>query len=345
MVAQGVDQADGDRLRQAVADIHPRAAAAAAEDGVKFVDERLRDAVAPHIDVADVRKIRLRERLFAQQLAVHGGHAREDVRLPAHDLRGAHLRVEADAHDVGAAHEHTHVHIDAQSEPVEDGQDVVQRRVAVDRLAQKLLRLRAQAVEHGVVVRDDLGLARGAAAGEVDGRRARSELRRRAAGIFAVFEVLFKRFAEGGALLREAVVELARPAHIIRAVADEGGDAEVRPAAAVDVVHERELAARAPHALAQRFGRDEGMHEVDRRAQLVRRVKTKQRRRGVGDAQGDRVPLPDRKFGGEVVRERVDQAEHFVEGILFPIKGDGGAHGAAGNVVQQRLVHRTVFGE
>ena len=71
----------------------------------------------------------------------------------------------------------------SQPEPVKDGQNVVQRRIICDGFAEKLLRLGAEVVENEVVVRDDLGLPRRAAARKIDsglvfGKRSRLQVRR-----------------------------------------------------------------------------------------------------------------------------------------------------------------------
>ena len=260
-------------------------------------------------------------------------------------LPGAHFRAELDAHDVRAAHERAHVHIDAEPEAVENGQNVIKSAVISDGFAQKFFRLRAEAVEHGIVVRDDLGFARRAAAGEIDGGFAVFPLCRGEARVAALFKERLERLAERRAFVGHLIIDARDEPHVRGAVAHKRGDAEIRLPAFVQVVYEDELAARLPRALFQLFGREKGMHEIDARAQLVRRIKAIQRGGRVGHAQRDGISLADAVLRGEVVRKGVYGGEHVVEGIFFSVEGDRGADGAARNVQQQRIVHRGVCGD
>ena len=85
------------------------------------------------------------------------------------------------------------------------------------------------------------------------------------------------------------------------------------------------------------------MHEVDRRPQPVRRVKRKDRRGRVGQAERDDVSLAQRKRRGEVVRKGVDRVEHLLERIFFSVKHDRRLDGRIGDVQFCRPVHGTVF--
>ena len=250
VMGEGVDEADGHRFRQTVAHVHSGMAAALFESGVEGIDERLRNAVPADVHVLDMGEIALRKGLFAQQFDEHGGNARQNVGLAADDLFCAHLCIEFDAHDVGAAHQHTHVHIDAQPEPVKDRQNVVERRVILQRLAEEFLRLGAQFVEHEVVVNDDLRLARGAAAGKIDGGLVHAPFCGGNAGMSAVFEILLEgNVPERRALVGAFIIRLCDGAHEIGAVADHRGNAEIVGAALVQIVHEQEAAVRAADAL------------------------------------------------------------------------------------------------
>lgn len=71
-------------------------------------------------------------------------------------------------------------------------------------------------------------------------------------------------------------------------------------------------------ALLQFFGRKEGMHEVDRRAQFVRSIESEHRRRRVGHAQSDGVSLSERKLRGKVVRKGIDAVKHLGKGVFLP---------------------------
>ena len=342
-MSAGIDKANGDRFRKTIPFVHAGGTALPPKHLVKFIDERLRSTIAAHIHVLDRREIRLRKGLFSEKFQIHRRNARKDVRLLLHDLPGTHLRVELDAHDIDAAHEHAHMHIDAQPEAMEDGQDVVERPIIPDRFAEKLFRLAAKHIEDEIVVRDDLRFARSAAAGKVHRRLLIAEFLGGRMRVFAIFQVFFKgNIAECRGAICQLIISLCRQAHEIRTVAHEGGKPEIKPSALIQIVDEQKAAARRFCAFAQFFGRQKWMYEVDRRAQFVRRIECDQRGGRVGHAEGDCIPLFYAELGGQIVRKRVDPAQNAIERILAPVIRDGRFHRTCGYIFKDRLVHRGI---
>ena len=55
------------------------------------------------------------------------------------------------------------------------------------------------------------------------------------------------------------------------------------------------------------------MDQIDRDSQFIRRIKCEQRRGRIGHAKRDRVPFPEGKFCGKIIRQHVYHADHLIE--------------------------------
>ena len=171
---------------------------------------------------------------------------------------------------------------------------------------------------------DDLRLARRAAAGKVDGRFVKTELCGRRKGLFPAFQQFFQLFAPAEFLFGKTVIGFCRRTHKVSAVAFQKRDGEFGTVfMRIRVVYDDEFALRFFRALFQLFGRDIRVHEIDRRAEFVRRIKGDERRRGIRHAQRKRIPFAEPVFFFQIFRKNVYQTKDLSERILFSVEGNG----------------------